>query len=124
MNLYILLGKLENDMCNRFYRNIVKGTVSSKMSQIHLRHRKAYEIHYQDIHVISDNLFSIDSNHDNKSYDVKIIRRSPCCRTSCNYCWLCIHMISCNCADDLFKQTICKHCHSVAMHYPSYFLFY
>ena len=108
--LHAVLNFIRDKTVERIIKN-TKGKNNYHIQQILKRHRTSITSNFQ-LNMLN-NEFEVTSQND-KIYFVKEKCRTKCCELACQYCNICIHSYTCDCADFFIHNTICKHIHFVA----------
>ena len=113
--IHILL-KYARDKAFDHLVKIEKGKTTKRIHTIQQRHASSMELDATSINPQSDVSWTVLSSDKQQKYFVTHETETfpHQCYLRCNDCQICIHMFSCNCADSLIHNTICKHIHLVA----------
>lgn len=98
------------------YKNLIKGSTSKKISDIHNRHRSALQI-TNPITEVEDGWQIKSANCNELVYKIKkmSVEKDHVCELKCRLCAVCIHSYTCSCIDSIVRGNLCKHIHAVHM---------
>lgn len=97
-----------------------KGKRTYKLRATDLRHKRAEEIHDEDILEVESENWKVRSQEDeNVMYTIRLMKESCHCHVHCSRCGVCQHMYRCGCTDFNVRGIPCKHIHAVHMRQPN-----
>lgn len=90
---------------------LTKGKNTVYTREIFKRHKSALVSNFS-CKVKDENIWKLSTNKGQKFFILKQASLS-CCKLTCSFCKICVHMYSCDCVDFTGKLTICKHIHFI-----------
>ncbi|KAF4514247.1 UNVERIFIED_CONTAM: hypothetical protein B566_EDAN019539, partial [Ephemera danica] len=120
-SLYLLLKLIRDASIEREVR-LMKNTTTFRVQKINRAHDSAQKISSTDIDKLQQetNAWTVKSQSCDGYYVVKQ-EHAECslygdtCKIRCNTCYVCVHMMTCNCVEAMVGAGLCKHIHAVVM---------
>ncbi|XP_050296505.1 uncharacterized protein LOC126736270 [Anthonomus grandis grandis] len=108
--LHAVLRYIKNKNVERIIK-LTKGKNTIYNRDIFKRHKLALQSTFN--YTVNNNyVWELSSNKGQKYLILKHSNLS-CCKLTCSFCKICVHMYSCDCIDFSGKLTICKHIHFI-----------
>jgi hypothetical protein len=110
------LFKIVRDRTIIRFTQLIKGSNSTKVSEIHNRHKTSLTMPSTAIQQTNSSEWNVHSQKNaNFTYTVHRENTTNChnCKLICTFCQICIHQYTCTCIDSHIKINMCKHIHAV-----------